>query len=146
MRLRGELKAEEEEEEEDWDPDEITKVCYMNDESGKFLFGSQGQYAGYYYMGDFDEERPIKAFAMPANTNVSYINFNAFGDLLLLAFTNGDIRLLGIEYPDRWLSIKQHDEHIGAISGVKLSFDERFIISSGHDGLIFVHTIDKFMI
>jgi hypothetical protein len=67
MRLRGELPKEEEEDEEDWDPDCITKCCYINDESGDFLIGSQGQYAGYMYRCGFDNVRPKKAFPMRAD-------------------------------------------------------------------------------
>lgn len=40
MRLRGELPPEEEEEEEDWDPEPISVVAYMNDESDRFLIAS----------------------------------------------------------------------------------------------------------
>jgi len=58
MRLRGELPPEEEEEEEDWDPEAITVVAYMNDESDRFLIASEGQFAGFMYMCKFGEDRP----------------------------------------------------------------------------------------
>jgi len=146
MRLRGELPKEEEEEEEDWDPEAIQSVCYMNDDSGRFLIGSQGQYAGYYYLCSFDEERPQKAIEMPEDAHVSFIQFSNFGEMLIIGFTNGDIRISCIENENKFISIKQHDGHTGAISAAKLSFDERFLISTGHDGLLFVHTLDKYMI
>ena len=41
---------------------------------------------------------------------------------------------------------KEHDGNIGKISSAMLSYDERFLVSTAYDGLIFVHTIDKFMI
>ena len=63
-----------------------------------------------------------------------------------MGFENGDIRISKAEKPDRFVSVKQHDGHFGAISAARLSYDERFLVSAGHDGLIFVHTIDKFMI
>ena len=44
------------------------------------------------------------------------------------------------------MAIKEHDGEVGAISAAKLSYDERFMVSTGYDGLIFVHQIDKFMI
>lgn len=145
LRLRGELK-DEDEEEEDWDPDCIHKVCYMNDDSGRFLIGTQGQYAGYFYLCDFEEDRPVKAYEIPKEFKFSYLSFTHFGDLLICAYTNGDIRVLNIEYPDRWVNIKQHDGQEGSIASVKLSFDERFIVSAAYDGLILIHTLDKFMI
>ena len=53
-RLRGELKEDDQEEEEDWDPDSILKVCYTNEEKGEFMFGTKGQYKGFYYLASFD--------------------------------------------------------------------------------------------
>jgi len=64
-RLRGELPPEEEEEEEDWDPDAITVVTYLPDDTEQFLISSQGQYAGYYYLCKFGEPRPLKYFELP---------------------------------------------------------------------------------
>lgn len=61
LRLRGELKDEDQEEEEDWDPDSIMKVCYTNEEKGEFMFGTKGQYKGYYYLASFDQLRPTRA-------------------------------------------------------------------------------------
>ena len=63
-----------------------------------------------------------------------------------MGFENGDIRISKAEKPERFVSIKQHDGHFGKIAAARLSYDERFLVSAGHDGLIFVHTIDKFMI
>jgi hypothetical protein len=51
-----------------------------------------------------------------------------------------------MDNPKNFLSIKQHDGHTGKVTCAKLSFDERFIVSAGTEGLIFVHTLDKFMI
>ena len=53
MRLRGELPKEEEEEDEDWDPESVTAIAYLNDDSGKFIVGSVGQFAGWFYLCDF---------------------------------------------------------------------------------------------
>lgn len=63
-----------------------------------------------------------------------------------MSFTNGEIRLLNINFPDRFMVVKQHDAHAGGISGAKLTFDERCLVSAGHDGILFVHAIDKYMI
>lgn len=73
MRLRGELPKEEEEEEEDWDPDSIQRVTYLNDESGDFILGSQGQYAGYLYRCSFDCDRPKKAHPMRADLKITQL-------------------------------------------------------------------------
>jgi hypothetical protein len=42
--------------------------------------------------------------------------------------------------------IKQHDAHAGGISGAKFSFDERCLVTTGRDGMVFVHAIDKYMV
>jgi hypothetical protein len=148
-RLRGELPPEEQEEDEDWDPECITQVCYFNDDSGQFLVGSTGKYAGYYYRCDFDSARPLEAYEMPKDTTVSQLQFSALGDLLLLGLGNGDVRLssmLDKKVAKNYISIKQHDGHNGKVTCAKLNFDERFIVTSGADGLIFVHALDKAMV
>jgi len=60
-RLRGELKEDDQEEEEDWEPDSILKVCYTNEDKGEFMFGTKGQYKGFYYLASFDQMRPTRA-------------------------------------------------------------------------------------
>ena len=83
---------------------------------------------------------------MPSTTTLKYVAYNNFGDLLIMGLANGEIRIAHGSNPQKYMAIKEHDGEIGAISAAKLSYDERFIVSTGYDGLIFVHTIDKFMI
>ena len=106
MRLRGELPKEEEEEDEDWDPESVTAIAYLNDDSGKFIVGSVGQFAGWFYLCDFQSDVPIQAYPMPANTSISFISFSNFGDLLIMGLANGDIRISQAGKPDRFVSIK----------------------------------------
>jgi hypothetical protein len=68
MRLRGELPKEDLDEEEDWDPESILTLNYLNDGSGKFMVSSQGLFAGYIYVCDFDSERPLKAIETSKQT------------------------------------------------------------------------------
>lgn len=117
-KLRGELKDEAEEKEEEWDPEEVTAVCYTNDNTGNFLVGSVGKYSGYFYRCMFAEDdqviqdgkkvpnRPLEAIPMPKETRVSFMQFNTFGDLLVQGFDNGDVRLSTLENPKNYLSIK----------------------------------------
>ena len=83
---------------------------------------------------------------MPKETTIEYISFNNFGDLLNIGLANGEIRISYGQNPTNFLAIKEHDGEVGRISAAKLSYDERFLVSTGYDGLIFIHTIDKFMI
>jgi len=145
MRLRGELPKEEEEVDEDWDPECIHRVCYLNDDSGDFILGSEGQYAGFFYRCSFDAERPKKAHPMAEDLTLTQLTFSNFGDLLLMGFSNGEVQVLDYNFLKSTLIIKQHDATKG-VSAAKLSFDERFIISSGDDGLLLLHTVDKYMV
>ncbi len=83
---------------------------------------------------------------MPENYHTSVLQASTQGDLIIMAFTNGEIRLLNIANPDKYLVIKQHDAHGGGVRAVKFSFDERCIVSAGAEGLLFVHVLDKYMI
>jgi hypothetical protein len=62
-----------------------------------------------------------------------------------MGFSNGEIRLLDIARPDNTLVIKQHDASM-PITTARLSYDERFLLSTGEDGLMMIHTIDKYML
>ena len=59
------------------------------------------------------------------------MQFSNFGELLIVGFTNGEIRLMMIEHPKNYCSIKQHDAHNGAIAAAYLNFNEQFLISAG---------------
>ena len=118
----------------------------MPDQDNQFIVGSKGQYAGYFYLCDFTSERPVTAYEMPKETTIRYISYNNFGDLLTIGLANGEIRMSYGSNPKAYMAIKEHDGEIGSISSAKLSYDERFMVSTGYDGLVFVHTIDKFMI
>lgn len=72
-RLRGELPPEEEEEEEDWDPDAILVACYMPEKADQFLIASKGQYAGYMYLCQFGEPRPLEVYPLPEGTSVTFL-------------------------------------------------------------------------
>ena len=131
MRLRGELKDEGQEEEEDWPPEPLTKVCYVNDDSGNFLVGGTGLYKGFFYLCSFNHERPIKALPMYPTIPLTYMSFSSFNDLLIQGWANGEVRVCNFQFPDRYLQFKQNDGIIGGISSAKFNFDERFFITTG---------------
>lgn len=146
LRLRGQLNEQDQDEEEDWEPDAITAITWVPDQENMFMVGSRGQYAGFYYLCDMTKERPVVAYEMPKDTIIKYMSFNNFGDLLNIGLQNGEIRISYSSNPKAFLAIKEHDGEIGQISAAKLSYDERFLVSTAYDGLLFVHTLDKFMI
>ena len=109
LRLRGELPPEDEDEEEDWDPEEIVAIAYMNDESGGFLISSVGQFGGYIYKCKFDSPRPMEAYEIPNDHRVTFMQFSNFGELLIVGFNTGEVRVYLIEHMKNFLSVKQHD-------------------------------------
>ena len=105
-RLRGEIKQEDEEEEEDWDPEPILKVCYTNEEKGEFIVATTGQFKGFFYSCSFSNLRPLKAHPQPENYIVTQFLQTAQNDMIIMAFENGEIRLVNISSPDRYLVVK----------------------------------------
>ena len=110
------------------------------------MFGTKGQYKGFYYLASFDQLRPTKAIPIHESYHTSVLQSSTQGDLIIMGFTNGEIRLLNIATPDKYVVIKQHDAHGGGVRAAKFTFDERCIVSAGAEGLVFVHVLDKFMI
>ena len=146
LKLRGLLVDDEDEEEENWDPDAITSISYVLEKPDCFIVGSKGQYAGYYYLCQFGQERPLKRFPIPKESLLTYVDFNAQSGLFILGLSNGEIRVsFGDDY-NKYMKVKDHDGHGGSITSAKLSFDKKYLISTGHDGLLIIHQIDTGMI
>jgi WD40 repeat protein len=147
-RLRGELKNEDNEEEEDWDPEGISAVCYneSEDPANNIIVGCKGQYRGFYYLANLDQPRPTKAIAMHPDLLLKQLTFNQTGEILVQTFSDSEIRMLNINFPDRFMQIKQHDAHALGTAAVKFSYDERCLLSAGKDGILMVHTLDKYMV
>ena len=47
-----------------------------------------------------------------------------------------------MEAPNRYLQIKFHDGHQGAITSFRLDREEKYVMTTGEDGLMFIHQID----
>ena len=83
---------------------------------------------------------------MALDLSITYLSFSSFNDLLVMGLSNGEVRLSNFTYPDRTLVIKEHDVTTGSIVSAKFSFDERFVLTAGKDGIMFAHVVDKYMI
>lgn len=119
MRLRGELPMEEEEEDEDWDPEPIGTCRYTNDGTGRFIITSCGLYLGYYYICAFENERPLKAIDMPRSGICTFFDYSYSQDFLIAGLSNGSYIVWSTESEKKFLEIKMHDAHRGAIRSVK---------------------------
>lgn len=58
---------------------------------------------------------------------------------MLMGYENGEVQLRHVDSPNKYLQIKMHDAHIGAITSFRLDKDEKFAMTSGEDGIMFVH-------
>jgi hypothetical protein len=78
LKLRGELK-EEEEVEEVWDPESIrTLFPYVDSETGNTMFvvTSEKDFGTFFYVGCFEEERPVRLINCPKDVLVTYMNMH----------------------------------------------------------------------
>ena len=143
MRLRGELPMEEEDEDEDWDPEPINTWRYTNDGSGRFIVTSCGLFLGYYYIWAFENERPLKAIDMPKSGIWTYFDYTYSQDFLIAGMSNGSYIIWSTESEKKFLEIKMHDGHRGAIRSVKFNWKENYVLSVGKDGLLNVQNINR---
>ena len=131
LKLRGLLQEDEDEEEENWDPDCITTISYVLDKQDQFIVGSKGQYAGYFYLCQFGHERPLKRFTMPKESLLTFADYNQQSGLAILGLSNGEVRISFGDDMNKYMRIKEHDGHLGAITAAKMSFDKKYLISTG---------------
>ena len=143
MWLRGELPPEEEEEEEDWAPDSILTAQFANDGSDWFYITSQGQYAGYYYKCSLDKERPIKAVPLDKGFVCTYLEFSPSNEYVMAGCDNGEVFIWSVESEKKAMWIKKHDGHRGHITSVKMNWTEDYLLTTGQDGIVISHLIDK---
>jgi len=77
---------------------------------------------------------------MPETHKVSYMRLDrSHGDMLTIGYENG---LTEIVMDFKWtqrLSNKFHDGRHGEITSAIMNKDENFFLTSGKDGLIYVH-------
>jgi len=143
MRLRGELPKEEDEPEEDWDPEPIHAVLYCTDGTGRFIVVSQGLFGGFYYICDFNSLRPLQAIPIPKASLCRFMDYSPSSRFLLMGYENGEVHIRWAEAPQKYLAIKMHDAQLGAVTSVRLDKDEKYVITTAEDGLMFVYQIDE---
>jgi hypothetical protein len=78
----------------------------MNDDTGRFLISSVGQFGGYIYLCKFGVPRPIEAYEIPKDYRITFMQFSNFGEILIIGFDNGEVRLYLVEHMKNFLTIK----------------------------------------
>ncbi|XP_045857465.1 cilia- and flagella-associated protein 44 [Meles meles] len=164
-----ELQVEEEEEEEEEEPlPEIfipstpcCILCGFYSEPGKFWVSLGGYDAGFLYHCEFpsydqssaitkkkDEPFDFRLLEDTEDNPIQTITFSIHQDMMFCGMQNGAIRvyILSQNKPslinteDYW-HFNIHDNNYGCIKGICTSFDDRFLVTTGADGNIFVFTI-----
>lgn len=144
MKLRGELPMEDEEEEdEDWDPEPIQTIRYTCDSPDRFIVTSNGLFIGHYYICSFDNERPLKAIDMPKGVPCTYFDYSFSRDFIIAGLRNGSYLIWSAENEKKFMEIKMHDGHRGAITSAKLNPKENYILSVGKDGIFSVQNFNR---
>lgn len=127
---------------------------FYRSDTNNFVLSVNGFDVGYLYECQFGKEADsdvtngsIKAIKMPqandaAITSLSYgknMNYLAFG------LDNGSILIqnmkgVTLDNLNSYWSVPVHDNMYGAVSDVSISYDNKFLISTGNDGNMFVYT------
>jgi len=148
LRLRGEL-SEEVEEEEVWDPQCIRTIMpFQNadlDNRTQFVVSSEKDFGTFFYVGDMEEERPVRAIECQKDVLVSYMRLSQAkdGDMTTIGYANGLIEIVMNYDWDRRLTNKFHDGRHGYITSAVMDKDDSYFLSAAKDGLIYVHQFDK---
>lgn len=77
---------------EEWDPAPIMNATYYDTACTKILVAAEGKYLGYWYICDWDQERPVN-FVKAPKVNTSFFKFINYSDWLLVGFLNGTIQI-----------------------------------------------------
>ena len=65
------------------------------------------------------------------------------GEFFTFGFENGEVQVRNFEKPEKYMTLKMHDGQLGRITAVKFDKDEKFILTTGEDGVMFAHLIDR---
>jgi WD40 repeat protein len=150
MRLRGELPPEDEEPEEVWEPMPIRTILPYKNEVGKteFIVSSEGKFNGLLYVCQMDEERPLRGIEIKPDVFVTRMELHETDKpgetLLTICYDDGDVELIIDHNWDKRMSVRYHDVHTGQVTSAQFSNKQcNFFLTSGRDGLIYVHQFDK---
>eukprot|EP00163_Fabomonas_tropica_P003294 TRINITY_DN1277_c0_g1_i2.p1 TRINITY_DN1277_c0_g1~~TRINITY_DN1277_c0_g1_i2.p1 ORF type:complete len:1610 (+),score=529.40 TRINITY_DN1277_c0_g1_i2:771-5600(+) len=145
--FRGQGKRDEDEE-EDFDDDEynyvpngLFSVQYCAD-GETFYLTVEGSDAGYIYQCSFDEELPLSAIESH-NAPCRKIRFSRSGKYLVSGGDDGTIRLRQTSDVNHYWQTSAHDNQVGEVTDVALSYDDAFLFSVASDGTFFVHRVSE---
>jgi WD40 repeat protein len=62
---------------------------------------------------------------------------------MLMGYDNGEVHIRHVDGPNKYLQIKMHDGQQGAITSVRLDKEEKYVMTTAEDGLMFIYQIDS---
>jgi WD40 repeat protein len=130
-----------EQQEVEWDPASISSVIYMDEEQGKFLCSAEGQYAGYLYICQFGERRPLQAIPC-SKDNTRYFGMPRDSDLLISGTETGEVYVRPLNNLEFYSVLKNHDQNTGRVVGALLNPSLSAIITASEDATIMTKAID----
>ncbi|PNI53932.1 CFAP44 isoform 8 [Pan troglodytes] len=173
----GEKEFQEEEEEEEEEEEPLPEIfipstpspilCGFYSEPGKFWVSLGGYDSGFLYHCEFppcdessdfkeqkDEPIDVRYLADTEDNPIQTITFNINKVMMFCGMKNGAIRVYVLNQNDPSLTslvdywhFNMHDNNYGCIKSIASSFDDRFLVTAGADGNIFVFNIfSEFML
>jgi hypothetical protein len=67
------------------------------------------------------------------------MDYSPSGNFLVMGYENGEVQMRLIDAPARYLSIKMHDGHSGTITAMRFDKEEKYIMTTAEDGLMYIH-------
>ncbi|KRX11116.1 WD40-repeat-containing domain [Pseudocohnilembus persalinus] len=126
---------------EEWGPAPIISATYYDASCNKIMISVAGKYKGYYYLVDWNQDRPIEAFPAVKN-ETTYFKFQNYEDYLLVGLGNGQWQIRHRYDLKKYTAIATHDRDYGKVKKVALNFDNTAVLSVGLDGFLYVYKFD----
>jgi WD40 repeat protein len=152
--LPGQEEAEEEAEDENpfanptVPPSPVLSVVYKQGGEG-FLMTMSGVDAGKVYECGWDSEDPISDYPVAGGANGAahaggcpMLSYASSKKLLLNGSADGLVQIRPTGAPKGFAQVNMHNGETGRITGVAMSFDDKFVLSAGMDGLFFASRVD----
>lgn len=104
----------------EWQPAPIMNCIYYDTECTKILCSVDGKYLGYYYVVDFNKERPISGIEA-SKVRTSYIGFMESQDLLFIGLKNGTWEVRHKFNPSLYLKKLSFDQDYGVVRKIGMN-------------------------
>mmetsp|Transcript_16248 Transcript_16248/g.13872 ORF Transcript_16248/g.13872 Transcript_16248/m.13872 type:complete len:351 (-) Transcript_16248:313-1365(-) len=119
--------------EEEWDPAPVLACSYLDTEGSKFVCSAADKYLGYFYICNFDEDRPIQEIKVTPHPYRFFKFFDSY-TILLGGHDHGSFVFKRKENWEPYLAKACHDRDYGRVRKVELSYDHKLILTASEDG------------